>query len=154
MLAIADCSLLCHPLTTSPSPSIMASKPIAATSTGWSFCFYASLVSIRSARSKKSVSVAPGMRQVTVTTVLELGTQPDGTAEQAMAERLGRMLMKQFVAGTTDPERLNCLHLKRVDRSCWSETLCPRSFVSPAQRELIQVRINVVRDRFSPAFAR
>src|SRR5215204_2679415 len=67
ILAIADCSLFCQPLTTSPSPLIMASKPVFATSAGSSFFSVPTLVSIMSARSKKSVSVAPGIRQVTVT---------------------------------------------------------------------------------------
>ena len=68
-LAIADCSLLCQPLTTSPSPFIMALKPVLATSAGSSFLPCPILVSSMSARAKNSVSVAPGMRQVTVTPV-------------------------------------------------------------------------------------
>jgi hypothetical protein len=58
--------LFCHPATTSPSPFIIASKPVLATSAGSSFFMVPTLVSIMSARSKNSVSVAPGMRQVTV----------------------------------------------------------------------------------------
>ena len=34
---------------------------------------------------------------------------PDDTAKQAMAERLGRILMQQFAAGTTDRETLRSL---------------------------------------------
>ncbi len=49
-MAIADWSLLYQPVMTSPSPFIIAWKPVSAT------C----------AASKKSVSVAPAMRQVTV----------------------------------------------------------------------------------------
>src|SRR5688572_29762716 len=67
--AIAERSLFIQPVTTSPSPFIMASKPVFATSAGSSFFDCATLVSMRSARSKKSVSVAPGIRQVTVTPV-------------------------------------------------------------------------------------
>jgi hypothetical protein len=66
-LAIADCSLLCQPDTTSPSPFIMALKPILATSAGLSFLPWPTLVSSMSARAKNSVSVAPDIRQVTVT---------------------------------------------------------------------------------------
>jgi hypothetical protein len=59
--------LVLPPDTTSPPPFIMASKPILATSAGSSFLAVPTLVSSMSARSKKSVSVAPGIRQVTVT---------------------------------------------------------------------------------------
>src|SRR3954449_978296 len=59
--------LLCQPMTTSPSPFIIASKPLRATIAGSSFFAVPSFVSSKSARSKKSVSVAPGMRHVTVT---------------------------------------------------------------------------------------
>jgi hypothetical protein len=44
--------------------------------------------------------------------VLSTVELPDDTARQAMAERLGRMLMQQFVAGTTDRETLRSLALK------------------------------------------
>src|SRR5437763_8265412 len=70
MCAIAACNLLCQPVTTWPSPRIIASKPWRATSAGSSFFEVPTLVSIKSARSKNSVSVAPGIRQVTVTPVL------------------------------------------------------------------------------------
>src|SRR5438477_3605622 len=65
--AIAERSLLCQPVTTSPSPRIIASKPCLATLAGSSFLLCPILVSSMLARSKKSVSVAPGIRQVTVT---------------------------------------------------------------------------------------
>jgi hypothetical protein len=61
--------LVLMPATTSPSPRIIASNPVLATSTGSSFLVVPTSVSIMSARSKKSVSVAPGIRQVTVTSV-------------------------------------------------------------------------------------
>ena len=64
--AIAVWSLFIQPDTTSPSPRIMASNPVLATSAGSSFFEVPTFVSIMSARSKNSVSVAPGMRQVTV----------------------------------------------------------------------------------------
>ncbi len=67
--AMAVCSLFFQPLTTSPSPRIIASNPVFATSAASSFLAVPTLVSIMSARSKKSVSVAPGIRQVTVTPV-------------------------------------------------------------------------------------
>lgn len=67
ILDSATCSLFCQPVTTPLSPSIIALKPLSATSAGSSFLAWPSLVSIRSARSKNSVSVAPGIRQVTVT---------------------------------------------------------------------------------------
>ena len=67
--AIAACSLFFQPVTTSPSPFIIASKPVLATSAGSSFLRWPTLVSSMSARSKNSVSVAPGIRQVTVTPV-------------------------------------------------------------------------------------
>jgi len=65
--AMAVCSLLCQPVTTSPSPFIIALKPVLATSAGSSFFAVPTFVSIMSARSKNSVSVAPGMRHVTET---------------------------------------------------------------------------------------
>ena len=66
MLAIVDWSLFIQPLTTSPSPLSIASKPTRATSAASSFFPAPTLASFMSARSKNSVSVAPGMRQVTV----------------------------------------------------------------------------------------
>jgi hypothetical protein len=60
-------SLFVHPVTTSPSPRIIASKPVLATSSAACFFGVPTLVSSISARSKKSVSVAPGIRLVTVT---------------------------------------------------------------------------------------
>src|SRR5438067_8772952 len=63
----ADWILFFSPLTTSPSPFIIASKPTLATSAGSSFLPAPIFVSTISARSKNSVSVAPGIRQVTVT---------------------------------------------------------------------------------------
>jgi hypothetical protein len=44
--------------------------------------------------------------------VLSTVELPDDTARQAMAERLGRILMQQFVAGTVDRETLRSLALK------------------------------------------
>ena len=64
--AIADCNLFFQPLTMSPSPRIIAAKPIFATSTGSSLSCRPIFVSSISARSKNSVSVAPGIRDVTV----------------------------------------------------------------------------------------
>jgi outer membrane receptor protein involved in Fe transport len=69
MLAAVVMTLFLNPLTTSPSPRIIASKPAFATSTGSSFFPCATFVSAMPARSKNSVSVAPGIRQVTVTSV-------------------------------------------------------------------------------------
>lgn len=69
MWAIAACSLLCQPATTSPSPLIIALKPTSATIAGSSFFAWPTLVSCIPAVSKKSVSVAPGIKQVTVTPV-------------------------------------------------------------------------------------
>jgi hypothetical protein len=60
-------TLFLNPLTTSPSPFIIASKPTFATSTGSSFFDCPTFVSSIPARSKNSVSVAPGIRHVTVT---------------------------------------------------------------------------------------
>ena len=51
------------------SPFIIASNPTFATSAGSSFSCVPTLVSSMSARRKNSVSVAPGIRQVTVTPV-------------------------------------------------------------------------------------
>src|SRR6266478_8586005 len=62
-VASADCSLFFHPLTTSASPRIMASKPIRATSAGSAFFALPNQVPSISARAKNSVSVAPGIRQ-------------------------------------------------------------------------------------------
>ena len=61
--------LVRQPDTTSPSPFIIASKPALATSAGSSFFAVPTLVSIMSARSKNSVSVAPGIKHVTVTPI-------------------------------------------------------------------------------------
>ena len=66
-LATAAWSLFFQPLTTSPSPRNIASKPDLATSAGSSFACCQTVVSSMSARAKHSVSVAPGMRHVTVT---------------------------------------------------------------------------------------
>jgi hypothetical protein len=67
--AMTVVSLFFQPATTSPSPFIIASKPVLATSAGSSFFDCPTFVSIMSARSKNSVSVAPGIRQVTVISV-------------------------------------------------------------------------------------
>src|SRR5919202_330418 len=67
--ATAVCSLFFQPLTTSPSPLIMASKPVLATSAGSSFSDWPTFVSVMPARSKNSVSVGPGIRHVTVAPV-------------------------------------------------------------------------------------
>src|SRR6185437_15241883 len=56
-VAIADCSLLLNPATTSPSPAIMALNPMRATSAGSCFFSVPTWVSIMSARWKNSVSV-------------------------------------------------------------------------------------------------
>jgi hypothetical protein len=59
--------LFFQPLTTSALPASIASNPSLATTAGSSLVSTPTLVSIRSARSKNSVSVAPGIRHVTVT---------------------------------------------------------------------------------------
>lgn len=64
---MADCSLFCQRLTTWPSPLIVALSAAAAMLKAVSFLLVPILVSIMSARSKNSVSVAPGIRQVTLT---------------------------------------------------------------------------------------
>ena len=71
--AIAVWSLFCHPATTSPAPRIIASNPVFATSAGSSFFIVPTLVSIISARSKNSVSVAPGMRHRAANLAAALG---------------------------------------------------------------------------------
>jgi hypothetical protein len=57
-LAMADSILFCQPATTSPSPFIIALKPVSATSAGLSFSAWPIFVSCKPARSKNSVSVA------------------------------------------------------------------------------------------------
>ena len=57
------------PATTWSSPSIRAAKPCAATCAGSSLSAAPTLVSSMSARSKKLVSVGPGIKEVTVTPV-------------------------------------------------------------------------------------
>src|SRR5438874_640684 len=64
--AAAACSLFCQPLTTPPSPAIMAAKPFFATWAGSSFSSLPTLVSSIPARRKNSVSVGPGIKHVTV----------------------------------------------------------------------------------------
>ena len=67
--AVADCTLFLTPLTTSLSPRIMASKPVVAAVAASSLSAVPTLLSTMSARRKNSVSVAPGIRQVTLTFV-------------------------------------------------------------------------------------
>jgi hypothetical protein len=69
IFAAMTCSLFLSPATTSASPFIMARKPTVATSAGSIFSSVPTLVSHMLARTKNSVSVAPGIRQVTVTPV-------------------------------------------------------------------------------------
>src|SRR5437773_8403677 len=68
-LATADPNLFFQPVTTSPSPLIIASNPVLATSAGSSYFDVPMAVSIMPARSKNLVSVAPGIKQVTLTLV-------------------------------------------------------------------------------------
>jgi len=86
--AIAVCSLFFQPLTTSPSPDIIASKPTLATIRGSSFSACPTLVSSIPARSKNSVSVAPGIRHDTLT------PEPSSSFRKAKENEL----MKAFVA--------------------------------------------------------
>jgi len=84
MFAMALRSLFCQPLTTSSSPRIIASKPV--------FCDVGGIVlRLRGdfgvehvGTLKKSVSVAPGMRQVTVT--------PEPLRAQREGERINERL--------------------------------------------------------------
>ncbi len=90
MSAIAVCSLFSQPVTTSPSPFSIASKPSVATWARSSFLLEPILVSVMSARAKKSVSVAPGNeaghRDVVV---LQFVAQREG---EGVEERLARVI--------------------------------------------------------------
>ena len=89
-LDMATWALFFHPVTTSPSPFSIASKPALATSAGSSFSCVPIFVSSMSARAKNSVSVPPGCRQVTVTRrVLEFVAD---RGRKAVDERLGAMV--------------------------------------------------------------
>ncbi|MGX1226384.1 hypothetical protein RKD42_007643 [Streptomyces ambofaciens] len=61
--------VLAEPVTSFPRPFMTASNACRATCAGSSFAMVPTLVSVMPARRKKSVSVGPGMKEVTVTPV-------------------------------------------------------------------------------------
>jgi hypothetical protein len=116
------------PVTTSDSPLIMALNPAFATSRASSFFSVPTLVSIMSARRKNSVSVAPGIRQVTVTPVSKLLAQRE------------RERIEEGLAGVVD--RLETARREAGDRSRDQDTsgIAPEHFVADAMDQIERSR--------------
>ena len=88
--AIAACSLLCQARHHAPSPFIIALKPSRVTNAGSSFFDRPIWVSIMPTVSKRSASVAPGIRHVIVIPAsLTIVAQREAEADE---EGLGRVL--------------------------------------------------------------
>ena len=96
-LAMADCSLFFQPLTTSPSPRIMASKPVLATSAGSSFFGRADL-GVHHVGALEEFGLGGARHQAGHgdAGVLQLGAQREG---EGVEERLGAVVDRLEGAG-------------------------------------------------------